>query len=223
MKELFDALAKVHGIIENPKKTKEVIVKHKSGGSHKFKYAPLDEIIENTRKILAKEGLTIIQSVEPMGDKDYLITQINHSSGDFLRSSLPFGAIPTDPQIYGSRLTYLKRYGYCAALNIASEEDNDAPPKFVGKLNKTKLRSEIAKFAHGISERDTSQELMAHWNEYREAIEQAKIDMPVLLKGINEEGTICVEDLYRNTMNALIMMEKQNKENTENFKNTVGK
>ena len=120
MKELFNALAKFHDEIKNPKKTKEVIVKHKNGGSHKFKYAPLDEIIESTRTILSGLGLTIIQSVEPIGEKDYLITQINHSSGEFQRSSLPFGSVPTDPQTYGSRLTYLKRYGYCAALNIAT-------------------------------------------------------------------------------------------------------
>ena len=221
MKNLFEAVSKVSGEIKNPARNKEVIVKHKSGGSHKFKYAPLDKIIEATRKLLSKNGLSIMQSVEPIEGKDYLVTQINHVSGEFIRSLLPFGPIPTEPQQYGARLTYIKRYGYCAALNIASEDDNDAPDKLTGKLNKSKLRSEIAKFAHGISEKDTSKELMEHYTEFLEAITQAKVDMPELLTGV-DGGGICVEDNYRTSMTALVSMEKQDKANTENFKNTVG-
>lgn len=221
MKELFEALAKVHEEIKNPKRRKKVIVKHKAGGQHSFMYAPLDEIIEDTRPILAKNGLSILQTVEPQEGKDYLITQINHSSGKFIRSMLPFGNVPTDPKEYGARLTYLKRYGMCAALNIAAEDDNDAPPKFTGKLNKSTLRTRIAKFNHGIGEQSKSEELAAHYKEFKEAIDQAKIDMPELINGIEGESAMSVEDHYKNTMTALIMMEKQEQQHTESFKATV--
>lgn len=221
MKELYKALAKVHESLENPKRTKEVTIKHKTGGSHKLKYAPLDELINISRKLLAENGIALMQSVEPDNGKDYLCTKLTHVSGESVTTKLPFGTVPGDPKDYGARLTYIKRYGMCAALNISAEDDNDAPAKMTGKLNSSKLRSDIAKFANGISDCDTSQDLMARWNEYRDAIEQAKIDMPDLLKGMTKEGTICVEDLYRNTMNALIGMEKQEKANQESFRETV--
>ncbi len=221
MKELFEALAKVHEEIKNPKRKKKVTVKHKAGGQHSFMYAPLDEIIEDTRPILAKNGLSILQSVEPQEGKDYLITQINHLSGEFIRSMLPFGAIPTDPKEYGARLTYLKRYGMCAALNIAAEDDNDAPPKMTGKFGKTALRAQISKFNIGIGEQSTSEELSGHYNNFKEAIEQAKVDMPGLINGGEGEGLMSVEEHYKTTMNALVIMEKQEKLHTESFKSTT--
>lgn len=222
MKELFKALAEVHKKIKNPTRDKEVTIKHTDGkGQHKFKYAPLDKIIDDVRPILAQNGFSIFQSVEPIDGKDYIITQMNHSSGDFIRPMLPFGAIPTDPKLYGGRLTYMKRYALCAALNISAEDDNDAPDKMTGKFNRSKLKSEIAKFNHGVGEYNKSEELAAHYNEFKEAIDQAKIDIPELITGIAGENVLSVEDHYKNTMTALIMMEKQEKENTEKFKNTV--
>ena len=92
----------------------------------KSAYVTLDKLIESTRDILAKNGLSVMQF--PTGQDGYVgvITILTHESGEFIESA-PFYLKPVkgDPQAYGSAITYARRYSYQAILNLNTGEDDD--------------------------------------------------------------------------------------------------
>jgi len=95
-------------------------------GSYSYKYADLPSIVAMARKILNGHGLAFGQSVEALNGDVAVFTRIYHSLGHhetFGPVILPRGDSPQDA---GSAITYARRYGLCAALGIAADEDNDA-------------------------------------------------------------------------------------------------
>lgn len=117
---LAAALAKAQAAFPAVVKDKHVKITTKTGGSYEFDYAPLDSILEATRKPLTENGLAVIQ----MLDEGSLITSIIHEGGGIVsgRVDLP----PTeDIKGLGSAITYLRRYAIQAALGIAAEDDDD--------------------------------------------------------------------------------------------------
>lgn len=117
---ISDALAKAQAAISNPTKNREVTVKSDKG-SYKFKYATFDAILDAVRAPLTANGIWFIQCVDG-GD---MVTRLVHSSGEWLESKVPMAEVRGGPQQLGSALTYMKRYGLCAALGIAADEDDD--------------------------------------------------------------------------------------------------
>lgn len=88
-----------------------------------FNYAPLDKIIEQCQPVLNKNGLSVIQL---LCDTSGVETVILHNSGQYLSSKYQLQNNPTGkPQDIGSLITYARRYAYCAALGIVTEEDDD--------------------------------------------------------------------------------------------------
>lgn len=119
MKELATALAKAQAEMKNA-------TLNKVNPHFKSKYADLAEIIDTTREVLAKNGLSIVQMVKV---KDYgvvLETTLLHSSGQAMSGEYPLPATTDKPQVLGSALTYARRYSHAAICNIAAEEDDDA-------------------------------------------------------------------------------------------------
>lgn len=110
---------------------KTKIVMNKDGRSIRYKFAPLDSIVEQIKKPLADNGLAYTWTVE---NKDGTMTahcKVTHSMGHSESSSF---TIPIDtegymtaPQKYASAQTFAKRYALCNALGISTgEEDTDA-------------------------------------------------------------------------------------------------
>ena len=92
----------------------------------KNKYASLDAIIDQTRKVLAEYGLSFIQQVNDKG----VNTILYHESGQYFESgykliapSLTKGISPA--QAEGVAITYTKRYQLAGLLGISSDEDTD--------------------------------------------------------------------------------------------------
>lgn len=119
--KIAEALAKAAGGITNPVKNREVTVKSDKG-NYKFKYATFDAILDSIRKPLSENGLWFVQTLED----NRMVTTLYHSSGQCIISRIPFVAGGNGPQAMGSALTYAKRYGLCALLGIAADEDDDA-------------------------------------------------------------------------------------------------
>ena len=86
--ELAAALSAFQGEVTNPSFSREVTVAGQKG-SYKFKYAELNEILNLVRPILAKHGLSIVQSSTGDGDSVTVTTTLLHKSGQFLESSIP--------------------------------------------------------------------------------------------------------------------------------------
>ena len=117
---LAAALAKAQAAFPVISRDKEVTVTTKSGGSYKFKYAPLDSILNAVRTPLSSNGLAIVQLLDD-GD---LVTMLMHESGARLAGRVSLPSVE-GVQALGSAITYLRRYSIQAILGIAAEEDDD--------------------------------------------------------------------------------------------------
>jgi hypothetical protein len=119
LNELATALAKAQSEIRAAPKS--------SVNPHfKSKYADLDECWNAAREPLTKNGLSVIQNATTTESGVVLTTMILHSSGQWLRFD-GMAAAPKDfsPQGIGAAVTYLRRYGFSAAVGITSDEDLD--------------------------------------------------------------------------------------------------
>lgn len=92
----------------------------------KNKYASLSAIIQATKPALSAAGLSVLQFVTQEG----LCTRIMHKSGEWIESTAPMLEITEEKgkstaQVYGSIISYLRRYTYSAALGIVADEDTD--------------------------------------------------------------------------------------------------
>lgn len=118
LKEMPKALVKIQNEINNPKKNAK--------GMHNAKYATLDEVISVSKKLLANNGFTIIQSPYNDGEVMGVETMFLHESGEYIRGKFGSKFTSQDPQKAGGLITYYRRYSLSAMLNVASENDDDA-------------------------------------------------------------------------------------------------
>ncbi len=89
------------------------------------KYADLAEVWDTVKTPLCKNGLAVVQSPENNEGKVIITTLITHTSGQWIKGSLAMQPVKTDPQSYGSCITYGRRYSLGAFLGIATELDDD--------------------------------------------------------------------------------------------------
>lgn len=89
-------------------------------------YTTLDNMIDETKPILQKHGLTVMQFPGGDGEKVTIRTMILHTSGEWIESE-PLVLRPTknDPQGIGSAITYGRRYSYASALSLSLGDDDD--------------------------------------------------------------------------------------------------
>lgn len=90
----------------------------------KSSYADLSSILQAVMPILSANGLAVSQPMRVDGDKTILITKLIHESGEELVSEmiLPHNS---DPQKYGSLITYYKRYQLQAILGVSTKDEDD--------------------------------------------------------------------------------------------------
>jgi len=106
----------------------ENVFNSKSG--YGYKYAPLNEVLDKARPVLAKHGFGMTQLVSTSGvDKIIVKTILIHESGEYISSEMELP--PTDVkgtvqiQKMGASITYARRYQITAMLGMAGEEDTD--------------------------------------------------------------------------------------------------
>lgn len=123
--ELFAALSKFQGELDNASKSKQ---------GHGYKYADLAECINIAKAPLASSGLAVSQMLgqSELG-KQTLITILTHASGQYMMSefdlvdaTLMGGAGKNPAQVLGSAITYQRRYAYTAIIGMAQQDDDAA-------------------------------------------------------------------------------------------------
>lgn len=122
-KELFTALAEVNKEIKNPFNSAD-------NPFFKSKYAPLDDVLNLVRPILAKNGLAFSQSpVSKEGAAALLVGVeglLTHSSGQWVEYEPFYFPVPKGTaQDAGSCITYARRYQLTAVFDIAGDNDDD--------------------------------------------------------------------------------------------------
>ncbi|MGN1245586.1 MAG: ERF family protein [Muribaculaceae bacterium] len=107
------AVSAFQGEIEQPSLNKE-------NPYFKSRYVDLSGVLKSAQKLLAKNGLAVMQIISG-GD---IITLLTHKSGQWIKSICPIGNYKSQ-QERGSAITYTKRYAICAMLGIAADTDDD--------------------------------------------------------------------------------------------------
>ena len=123
--ELFAALSKFQGELDNASKSKQ---------GHGYKYADLAECINIAKAPLAASGLAVSQMLgQSESGKQTLITILTHASGQYMMSefdlvdaTLMGGAGKNPAQVLGSAITYQRRYAYTAIIGMAQQDDDAA-------------------------------------------------------------------------------------------------
>lgn len=88
----------------------------------KSKYATLDNILDEIKPLLAKNGLAFTQF--PAGENE-LVTILMHTSGEYLEASVKMNPKDNTPQGQGGAITYMRRYALSAVLGLATDDDDD--------------------------------------------------------------------------------------------------
>lgn len=105
----------------------DTVLKDADNPFFKSKYADLSNYINATRKPLAENNLVLTQMPgEASGNRVTVTTMLLHTSSEWLRSDIVMPCGKPDAQGVGSALTYGRRYGYGAMLNLTGELDDDA-------------------------------------------------------------------------------------------------
>ncbi len=149
MKEFAKALATFQQECENIELNADVKVATKAGGSYTFSYATLGQIKDVVRPLLGKNGLSIMQGIGRCDDDIEISfwTRVQHVSGEFLVSKLPFKGVWNNAQEFGSLVTYMRRYGLVTALGLVAEDDDDGNTAVGNDVEKTERPAKVDKYA----------------------------------------------------------------------------
>lgn len=90
----------------------------------KSKYADLFTVWQSCKDQLNKNGLSIAQTFDCEGEKNYLVTTLLHSSGQWLRGKMLLPQIKPGSQELGSCATYCRRYALSAIVGICPYDDD---------------------------------------------------------------------------------------------------
>lgn len=106
---------------------------------YKSSYVTKSALVEETRQLLSKHGLVVIQG---MFGKNRVITRIYHKSGQWLEtSSFEFPRIKEDPHTIASAITYFSRQGLMSALYVGGiDDDGNAAKEAFDKQAKVNVR-----------------------------------------------------------------------------------
>ena len=146
VKAIFPAIIRFCSEIKNPHNTK-------TNPHFRSKYAPLNEILNEVRPVLAQNDLAVFQDTHGDGEHISIITTVLHLSGEWIQTEpLTLKAEKATPQGAGSAITYGRRYSLSAALSISSEDDDDGNCNEPGAEPKRPAQREPAPAHHGTQE-----------------------------------------------------------------------
>ena len=116
--ELVTALSKAQGQMQPAER---------SGKNNHFKsdYMKLEDAWIACKKPLADNELSVVQLLNSVEAKHYLITILSHSSGQWMKSNIELPIQGMSHQDVGKCITYYKKFSLTAIVGIYGEEDDD--------------------------------------------------------------------------------------------------
>lgn len=124
--KLVSARAKASTKIKAIIKDKTADIPNKSGGrGYQYAYADLATVLDAVEDAISEQGLAILQTTQARSNGTYLITTLAHESDQWIAAEIRVKSADQGPQVYGSEMTYLRRYAVLAALALAPESDDD--------------------------------------------------------------------------------------------------
>lgn len=141
---LAAAQAKIGGVITADEKAN---FGTKGGGNMSYQYASLAKILGVVIPALTENGLALVQLPSSNERGFSLVTQLFHSSGEAIASEidLPISVSgASNPQNFGSVLSYMRRYAITAMLGIAIEDDDGAAAAQAAAVRRRQAQGEMA-------------------------------------------------------------------------------
>ena len=181
-KSLATLLAEAQAEMPNPKKNREG-----QKGYQKYNYATLDTVVDIIKKPLNSRGIFLTQPCEKTDDGTMRVrTVVMYGSERLVLDTKPY-EYDSDPQEFGKRETYARRYSLLTAFGLAGEDDTDgdtgpakAAPKPASKAaqpkkaqqvpdRRTRMLAKVAQHKATLMERGLSEDglnayLTAHYN-----------------------------------------------------------
>jgi hypothetical protein len=115
--ELAAALAKAQGTMTGA-------LKDSSNPFFKSRYADLESVWTACRRALTENGLSVVQSASATDSGVAVTTMLLHSSGQWMRDTLPLNPKDLSPQGIGSAITYGRRYALAAMAGVYQTDDD---------------------------------------------------------------------------------------------------
>jgi hypothetical protein len=122
---MSDSIDQLAGALAAAQGTFAPVGKNSVNPHFKSRYADLASLIEATRPALHAAGLALVQSPSLQGGRVIVTSRLIHKSGQWIENSVSLKAAQDTPQAMGSTITYGRRYGLSALLNICADEDDD--------------------------------------------------------------------------------------------------
>jgi hypothetical protein len=187
---LAPALARFQEEVKNPSNSA-------TNPQFRSKYAPLDVVINTVKPILAKHGLSYMQTTGAEDESVIINTLVMHESGEWIQSTplkLPAyqtkggGVKEFNAQGAGSAITYGRRYQLSAMLGLSSEDDDDGNGQSQGyKDASTKPAGNTGGGLSAEEKEKRKQEALAKANAKKEAKEANKEEQETSAPETNNE------------------------------------
>lgn len=117
---IYDLLAAAQAEMKNPKMRGEG-----STGKRSYKYAELPDVLNCIKPALNSRGLFLLQSTERDEHGDLYISTRVCRGDESVELDREYYEFDKDPQDFGKRETYARRYSLNKAFGLAGEDDDD--------------------------------------------------------------------------------------------------
>lgn len=177
--ELMELLSEAQKEMPNPKKSREG-----QKGYQKYKYATLDAVLDIVKGPLNSRGIFLSQPSGKLDDGTMRVqTVVFYKGTQMVLDTKPY-EYDSDPQEFGKRETYARRYSLLTAFGLAGEDDTDGdtgPKKEAAKApakrhepqqvpdRRTRMLAKVASYKAQLMERGLKEEgldayLPAHYD-----------------------------------------------------------
>lgn len=177
--KLMELLSEAQKEMPNPKKSREG-----QKGYQKYKYATLDAVLEIVKGPLNSRGIFLSQPSGKLDDGTMRVqTVVFYKGTQMVLDTKPY-EYDSDPQEFGKRETYARRYSLLTAFGLAGEDDTDGdtgPKKEAAKSpakrqepqqvpdRRTRMLAKVASYKAQLMERGLKEEgldayLPAHYD-----------------------------------------------------------
>lgn len=186
--DLSTALCKAQGAMQGA-------VKDSTNPFFQSKYADLSAVWDDIRRPFEQCGLSVIQMPANGVGTVTVITQLTHTSGQWIRSRLTMVPTKPDPQGIGSCITYARRYALAAMAGVYQiDDDGNAASKNTNKIDDSvyvdeKKIQDLAQDARGIVDLDDEETGPLHARKLYEPLSSdERIRFQAVMKGSSPEG-----------------------------------
>lgn len=124
------------------------VVKDSNNPYFKSKYANLESVMFEFKKVFPKYGLSVVQTFETNIERPEVMmlkTTLMHSSGQWINGLQSVVPVSSKPQDVMSASTYARRYGLQAITGMVSTDEDDDGNAASGKSAQETVRMPLAK------------------------------------------------------------------------------